>query len=1284
MFSLARAQLARISTVLGAAMLAVVPVSAQCPESGDLPTLEEEGGVLHLDPFIEQPDLWCNTHPEGTVEVSLGEGYDPELDDGDPPPQGLQVIFHSDLGAVTNGLPSKVGALLATIELPETLDLGEYKRLRFRARIAGQRHGFIHPGWSINRNIWADGAAYGSAPLDEGDDWREISVYLDVDRLGNPIDEDGRRVFTEFALVATLVGYMPDEDPYLTVFLDDFRLDNGDDRGIGWEIPLDALRVPSSGFRPYHEKIAIGNQNLVGQTFHVFRLDVPSAIPVLSREFALVTNRIDTTENGVALADFTDIVTPGRYQIRTGSIVSPDFSIGENAYREALEDVASWVADMRCGIETRLHSACHVDDAWIDPDGPEGSSPWERLENASGGWHDAGDLRNYYFNSYQIPHELLEAHETGWDWLPGLDADFPEEPGLLTLARWGLKHALATQYDGRLLNKIDDDDDYRLNNYWSNGEPDSDGDGSPTGDDRTIQHLTEDRPEKFMDVAYLATSASVFRRLLESDPELLDLYPAEIDPIALADATLQLAQERFNDRWTCEPDELEPAQCRECRECQECRLFNPCSECEACETIGACDVCTDLMPCNLCELIPECDPCDHCSWCPATRLSTPWPRSNCNDPSYPFSWQDGNGRLISYIGRAALQLHLALDSLANEDDDVGIREAANAYLRQAADHANRVTGWQERSFVQSDRIPFTEEWVGDLSPSPRKIDDTQLFQEVPEEFLAEMYLSLPYMDCTSTAQPENPCTDAPRLCSAEWRHTLRLGAEYWMKPVRASWAPYGLSQIIVNDAEIAERDIETSVVWKERTPNVLIVPAAGYFPIAESAIALNSMARALRDPELDRLARRHVQWALGLNPSGTTYISDHVEGASPTQLYSFSQGVMPGAIAGYGLGNDGEPLGQIGAEPNVRAGALLVRAMAAVSEPARFDLTLLHDDAPFNGTLALNLLRNNELVLMDPPQIDSSGLVTLTLDGGWSYELIASLLNPDDPDADRLNPDDYVHVRVPLTAISGTHEERTIHLESVFQLTARAPKRVRSGEQFKVDLTLENRGLKTLFQPVTVETSGATTVGPSLVAMNVEAGQEETVTLTFVAEPDSNDDYEFKWKHPFLIGFSPHNSTRNLNARKEGVIDVTGVIYLEDCTDGTDNDLDGLIDYADPECTEFDCEDDLDNDQDDLVDCADSDCGSHPTCIEVDCEDLIDNDGDGRIDCADPDCGLILPETCLEQGNCNDTIDNDLDGLIDCDDIESCCLDPICEPFSGCPGNGPGPWTGGGGGGFGG
>ena len=123
--------------------------------------------------------------------------------------------------------------------------------------------------------------------------------------------------------------------------------------------------------------------------------------------------------------------------------------------------------------------------------------------------------------------------------------------------------------------------------------------------------------------------------------------------------------------------------------------------------------------------------------------------------------------------------------------------------------------------------------------------------------------------------------------------------------------------------------------------------------------------------------------------------------------------------------------------------------------------------------------------------------------------------------------------------------------------------------------------------------------------------------------------------------------------------DYTPFFGMAECSDGIDNDGDGLIDYpADPGCgyplasTENPaCSDGIDNDLDTFVDFpTDPQCGTATDNSEdflAACDDGIDNDGDGLIDYpADPGCGF--PHDLTEfRGLCDDGLDNDGDGLID-------------------------------------
>ena len=105
--------------------------------------------------------------------------------------------------------------------------------------------------------------------------------------------------------------------------------------------------------------------------------------------------------------------------------------------------------------------------------------------------------------------------------------------------------------------------------------------------------------------------------------------------------------------------------------------------------------------------------------------------------------------------------------------------------------------------------------------------------------------------------------------------------------------------------------------------------------------------------------------------------------------------------------------------------------------------------------------------------------------------------------------------------------------------------------------------------------------------------------------------------------------------------------------------------------TETNCMDGLDDDGDGPIDCADPDClvGPTPPCEvpEATCDDMIDNDGDGATDCADADCNGV--GTCeMPEATCDDALDNDADGDVDCDDAD--CGGLMCAPGMTCTGIG--------------
>ena len=132
-----------------------------------------------------------------------------------------------------------------------------------------------------------------------------------------------------------------------------------------------------------------------------------------------------------------------------------------------------------------------------------------------------------------------------------------------------------------------------------------------------------------------------------------------------------------------------------------------------------------------------------------------------------------------------------------------------------------------------------------------------------------------------------------------------------------------------------------------------------------------------------------------------------------------------------------------------------------------------------------------------------------------------------------------------------------------------------------------------------------------------------------------------------VIRVAPSNG-QQVVVTKMGFVDLAGIAVVPPaaCSDGVDNDGDGLVDYpADPGCSSAD-------DPWETVDCADG----------------IDNDGDGAIDYdpqGDGDPGCASAQVGIEQTQCSDGADNDGDGLIDLADPQ--CTRPAGnKESSGC------------------
>ena len=206
---------------------------------------------------------------------------------------------------------------------------------------------------------------------------------------------------------------------------------------------------------------------------------------------------------------------------------------------------------------------------------------------------------------------------------------------------------------------------------------------------------------------------------------------------------------------------------------------------------------------------------------------------------------------------------------------------------------------------------------------------------------------------------------------------------------------------------------------------------------------------------------------------------------------------------------------------------------------------------------------------------------------------------------------------------------------------------------------------------------------------NLTLSWEDVMTLDgqvsdYIVDPRGDRGYVSYSNHPYisLISFAESGGACPDGATYPCEVERIGAGFS--CSDGIDNNGDGLIDQEDPLCYYpwsaegaenpgyvgiGPCNDNRDNDGDGLVDALDPGCVSSDDASEEDgyqpptlgtCADGIDNDGDGFSDRDDPSCIWPMDDESSDKkmasrttGMCMDGVDNDADTLID--DADKAC-----------------------------
>lgn len=217
----------------------------------------------------------------------------------------------------------------------------------------------------------------------------------------------------------------------LTYIFKDIRLEQVEapEHEHGWENPMPGIRLSSVGYFPKGAKTAIATTD--AQEFSVVKL------PERQTVFTAKIEQIENARGHFSVLDFSELQTPGRYQLKAGREESCEFEIGDNLMEESQWKLLNFFFCQRCGFPVAgKHGTCHQDFI-AEHNGV-------RLTFA-GGWHDAGDTSQQAAQSAEIMQALFEnamrVKET-----PRSENSEKLYLRLMEEAQWGLDFILRTRF----------------------------------------------------------------------------------------------------------------------------------------------------------------------------------------------------------------------------------------------------------------------------------------------------------------------------------------------------------------------------------------------------------------------------------------------------------------------------------------------------------------------------------------------------------------------------------------------------------------------------------------------------------------------------------------------------------------------------------------------------------------------------------------------------------------------------------------------------------------------
>lgn len=232
-----------------------------------------------------------------------------------------------------------------------------------------------------------------------------------------------RDAVTGFGVNIMLTGSPKGASDRLKLYVDDMRLEKVEAENTrGFNLRKNAIAYSHSGYQLNSRKQAL-IQNSSDTKFQLLN----------EKNKVVFTGNGKKLPNDFVELDFTDVNTPGYYTIKTASVSSKPFAVGDEAYLATAWHTLNFFFAERCGFDQPgIHQECHHDVTCIHPDG--------RQITVNGGWHDAADLTQGIGNTAKSGIAMLELAES----VKNKNKKLYQR--LLDEARWGLNWTLKTRF----------------------------------------------------------------------------------------------------------------------------------------------------------------------------------------------------------------------------------------------------------------------------------------------------------------------------------------------------------------------------------------------------------------------------------------------------------------------------------------------------------------------------------------------------------------------------------------------------------------------------------------------------------------------------------------------------------------------------------------------------------------------------------------------------------------------------------------------------------------------